>query len=105
MPTELGKGSTFKSVESEWMTPFNNYDSIYHSTFTFFQTVSLEMWPQTMFRAVDADAPDKVIKQDSNPYIYIVFATFIVILSLYYLNMIISVLVKVFSSSMKQPGL
>lgn len=63
------------------------------------------MWPHTMLRAVDATGPDKAIKQESNPLVYFVFATFIVILTLYCLNMILSVLVDNFKLSQRSQTL
>lgn len=46
-------------TEAKWTVPYNNYDDIFHSSVTFFEVSTLEMWPDFMWAAVDSVGPNR----------------------------------------------
>ena len=51
-------GTTF--ADREWKVPINNYDNIFSSMMTFFEICGLEIWPEKLWRGIDAYKIDHI---------------------------------------------
>jgi len=86
----------------EWIVPIANYDDILHSMSTFFETSNLEMWPGTMYAAIDSVGLDKQPKMDNRPEISLLFIIYIFFTTFFIMNLFISVIVDKFNDEIKK---
>ena len=68
---------------------------------TFFGTTTLEMWPHQMFRVAHVVGEDKVLDMKNSEGMnkvvaYVLYITFIVLVILFWLNILVSVILKKF---------
>ena len=75
------------AVKRWWGNPdIGNFDNIGYAMLTLFEMSTLEMWPDVMFRAMDADCEGCPMRQDANPWMALYMISW-VILSAFFLLM------------------
>lgn len=94
--TYIPEGSV-TPVPREWITIPQNFDNILISMLTFFEVSTLEMWPNIMFRAIDATTPETGPTRDNKAYASLIFVVFIFLTTFFVMNLFISVIVDKFN--------
>ena len=69
---------------------------------TLFEVSTLEMWPNIMFRAIDATTPTTAPKRDNQPFVSLLFVVFIFLTTFFVMNLFISVIVDKFNEMQKK---
>jgi len=77
-----------------------NFDNIFYAMLTLFEMSTLEMWPDLMFRAMDADpsGPDQPLRLNVNPWMAFYLITWIVLSAFFLLNLFVGVVLENFNA-------
>ncbi|KAK3254344.1 hypothetical protein CYMTET_36441, partial [Cymbomonas tetramitiformis] len=85
-----------------------HYDNIYNGLLTTLELMTGEMWPDIMLAGVDHVGPGKAMKKNSSEWAAIYFISVLMIMNVFFLNMIIGIVVECASKlkdERKYPGL
>lgn len=74
-----------------WMSFDMNFDNITNGMISLFVLSTLEGWPDYMFQNIDAAESDTGPIKDNNPYVFYLFVFFIMIGSIFCVNLFVAI--------------
>ena len=80
----------------EWLLYDWNFDNVANAMITLFTSSTGEGWPTVMFHAIDATKKDEGPIENSNPAVALFFVFFVVILSFFFLNIFVALIILTF---------
>ena len=81
----------------EWVRYEANFDNVLQSMLTMFNMMTSEGWVDILWRGVDATNINQAPKRDYNPRIMIFFVLFLVVGSLFILNLFVGIVIGTFA--------
>jgi len=79
-----------------------NFDNFLYAMLTLFEMSTLEMWPDVMFRAMDADCPGCPLRQDANRWMSLFMISWVVLSAFFLFNLFVGVVLENFYAIRKQ---
>eukprot|EP00808_Paulinella_micropora_P016231 g27052.t1 len=84
-------------VGSAWITPYQNFNSVFTAFLTLFQVATLSGWSNIMYAAIDSTGVDQGPEYRNSPLAGIYFIIFIVICSFFSLNLVVGTVLDSFA--------
>ena len=81
----------------EWVNKENNFDNVQTGMLTMFGMSSTEGWLDVMWDAVDTTEVHQVPRRNNNPGYILFFMFFMIVLSLFILNLFVGVVINTFN--------
>jgi hypothetical protein len=81
----------------EWIKPDNNFDDVLTAMVTLFGVMTTEGWQDVMWAVVDSTEIYQVPRKNENPGYIVFFCFFMIIGSLFLLNLFVGVVINVFN--------
>lgn len=81
----------------EWVKPENHFDDVFSAMRTLFGMSTTEGWLEVMWSTVDTTEIDLVPQRNNNPAYILFFSAFMVLGSLFILNLFVGVVISVFN--------
>ena len=94
--SELDTGNVYV-LDHQWVKPPANFDNIFRALLTLFEIATTEMWPDYMYKAVDATFPGQQPIYHSRPANALYFVIFIIVGSFFVLNLFVGVAIDKFN--------
>eukprot|EP00808_Paulinella_micropora_P023985 g29760.t1 len=82
---------------SAWITPYQNFNSVFTAFLTLFQIATLSGWSDIMYAAIDSTEVDQGPEYRNSPLAGIYFIVFIVICSFFSLNLVVGTVLDSFA--------
>lgn len=77
--------------DGKWLNFDVNFDNITYSMISLFVLSTLEGWPDYMFQNIDSASSDTGPIKDNNPYVFYIFVLFIMIGSIFCVNLFVAI--------------
>lgn len=84
-------------IDRKWENSSFHFDNIFSSMLVLFELSTLEMWPDIMYKAVDAVGPEKGPRENYNPNAALFFVVFIFIAAFFIMNLYVGAIIKKFN--------
>ena len=81
----------------EWVNPNPNFDNIFNAILTLFTMITTEGWNWLMWRALDSTNINQVPSTNNSLSLWIFFIIFMVIGSVFILNLFVGVVIGAFN--------
>jgi hypothetical protein len=86
----------------EWVNADQNFDNVITSMVTLFNVMTTEGWIGVMWSAVDSNQIDMVPIKYNHPYAVFFFISFMIVGSLFILNMFVGIVINVFNKEKEE---
>jgi hypothetical protein len=86
----------------EWINEDQNFDNVVNSMVTLFNVMTTEGWIGVMWNAVDSASIDGVPMKNSRPLSVFFFIFFMIVGSLFILNMFVGIVINVFNKEKEE---
>ncbi|CDW82972.1 voltage-gated ion channel superfamily [Stylonychia lemnae] len=93
------------SMGGEWKVDRSNFDNVFYGVLTLFQMATTENWVAVMWNGIDSTDTDYTYEIYKNPSASIYFIFFILIGSLFIMNLFVGVVINTFKFEKEKLGL
>lgn len=93
------------SMGGEWISDRANFNNVFYAALTLFQMATTEGWTNVMYNGIDATKIDYTYKKDNQIAASLYFIFFILLGSLFIMNMFVGVVINTFKFEKEKIGL